>query len=389
MCGSVFTTREQRGLPWVVALLGFVCGGLCLRAAAAGQGPLRRGHPAAEWRMPVATAIPAPVLWVGAALDRDAHARFALRGSLSLLAGFEDPSSERRGPWRRFRDGPYGLRPWLPALTWNRAEGGFSASPVWEPESTALGKGSALQAGGLPQTEGYHFSWQDSDLTSAGYFGSLPQLVPLPASPPPPEPVPLGRAVECPAWRRIRPIQLARLDGELDTFALLECDGSVAPEAMDRLSVLMRPPGTPRPSLPLPAEATVSNSGEWVPGVRMVHPRLVWLVQQLALAFPRRLFTIVSGYRAEPITSAHARGRAIDLQILGVPNESVFRFCRKLEDVGCGYYPNNRFLHLDVRPPGSGHPYWVDVAEPGAPSQYVDSWPGVVEGGALAWGGDG
>ena len=34
---------------------------------------------------------------------------------------------------------------------------------------------------------------------------------------------------------------------------------------------------------------------------------------------------------------------------MGVPNEQVFAVCRRLSDVGCGFYPNNRFVHVDVR----------------------------------------
>ena len=97
---------------------------------------------------------------------------------------------------------------------------------------------------------------------------------------------------------------------------------------------------------------------------------------------------IVSGYRPEaPRTSLHHRGRALDLFVHGVKNESLFRYCRTLRDVGCGYYPNSPFVHVDVRPFGSPAVYWVDVAGPGEPAQYVDSCPGVVEGGALKWAG--
>jgi hypothetical protein len=70
---------------------------------------------------------------------------------------------------------------------------------------------------------------------------------------------------------------------------------------------------------------------------------------------------------------------------MGVPTAALFQVCQKLADVGCGYYPNNKFVHVDVRRPGSGHPFWIDVSGPGEPSRYVDSWPGVIEGGGLVW----
>jgi hypothetical protein len=61
-----------------------------------------------------------------------------------------------------------------------------------------------------------------------------------------------------------------------------------------------------------------------------------------------------------------------------VPKEAVFAVCRRLRDVGCGYYPENRFIHLDVRAYGTGHVAWVDASKPGEPSRYVDGWPGVL-----------
>ena len=66
------------------------------------------------------------------------------------------------------------------------------------------------------------------------------------------------------------------------------------------------------------------------------------------------------------------------------PNGELFKLCRKLIDVGCGYYPNSKFVHMDVRP-GTGHPFWIDASGPGEPSKYVDSWPGIIERGGLAW----
>jgi hypothetical protein len=195
----------------------------------------------------------------------------------------------------------------------------------------------------------------------------------------------------CPAWRRPRPVTLARYAGEWDHFRLLECDGSVAAEAIDRLSVIARPPKAERPVLPLPEEPDQRSmtAGEWLPQVRMVHPRLIWLVQRVADAFAHRTIYVVSGYRPEaPPRSLHHLGRALDLFVHDVPNESLFRFCRLLRDVGCGYYPNSSFVHMDVRPYGSPRVFWVDVALPGEPSQYVDSWPGVVESGALRWAGN-
>jgi hypothetical protein len=51
--------------------------------------------------------------------------------------------------------------------------------------------------------------------------------------------------------------------------------------------------------------------------------------------------------------------------------------------VGCGYYPNGKFVHFDIRYRGSG--LWVDASSPGEPSRYVNGWPGVVENGRVVW----
>lgn len=180
----------------------------------------------------------------------------------------------------------------------------------------------------------------------------------------------------CPAYKEPRRVLMLRPDGDHDRFPLLECDGSVSADTLDRLSALMRPPGVLRPELPLPAEPEATERGEWIDGVKLAHPRLVWALERIAQAFPYKAIVVMSGYRRES-HGYHPRGRAIDVSVHGVDNARLFDFCRTLHDVGCGYYPNNKFVHVDVREYGSKHPQWIDVAEPGQPSVYVDEWPGV------------
>ncbi len=174
-----------------------------------------------------------------------------------------------------------------------------------------------------------------------------------------------------------RPLTIGRYGAEQDTFSLLTCDGEVLPDAIDRLSVLLRPPGVERPELPLPEDPDpeARERGEWVPGVRLVAPRLLWLLQRVAEAFPRKAIYVMSGYRAGGHEGQHKKGRAIDLYVVGVPNEKLFKFCKRLPDAGCGYYPNSLFVHLDVRRPGGGKASWIDDSGPGQPSHYVDAWP--------------
>jgi hypothetical protein len=159
---------------------------------------------------------------------------------------------------------------------------------------------------------------------------------------------------------------------------------------------MARTPESKRPGDLLPDEPSPDalQRGEWVSGVRLVHPRLVWLLQRVADAFPWHTIYIYSGYRPSPSGlpfkpnthhSMHAEARALDMAVVGIPNVLLFQVCRSLDDVGCGYYPHSAFVHMDVRRSGSGKAYWIDISGPGEPAHYVDAWPGVVEGGALVW----
>ena len=252
-------------------------------------------------------------------------------------------------------------------------------------------------------------SFGDDDVRFPAWFGQkqLPAL-PTPAQPrlspfetiqaepalgltalleaPRPTIAPITRNDECPSGPKPRSIAFEGLGGEGVRIALVDCNGVVTLQALERLSVLGRQPGTHAPPLPLPLVPTNDPQvdGEWVNGVRLLHPRLLWQLQQISLAFPWRSIVLYSGYRRDARSnSRHLRGRAVDIEVIGVAKERLFAFCRTLQDVGCGYYPHQPFVHVDVRSPTEGSGYWVDISEPGHPSNYVDSWPGVVSNGAL------
>jgi hypothetical protein len=91
--------------------------------------------------------------------------------------------------------------------------------------------------------------------------------------------------------------------------------------------------------------------------------------------FGPRSVTVVSGYRPASLGSFHQSARALDFHLAGVKNEALVAFCRTLPDTGCGYYPNSSFVHMDVRPEGTGHVFWIDASGPGEPAHYVASWP--------------
>jgi len=103
-----------------------------------------------------------------------------------------------------------------------------------------------------------------------------------------------------------------------------------------------------------------------------VDPRLIVVLTQLSDHFGGRPIKIVSGFRphTEGQHTAHSNhnlGKAIDFVVEGVPNEKLRDFCHTLRDVGCGYYPNSSFIHLDVR---SGSARWVDESGPGETPRY-------------------
>lgn len=194
-----------------------------------------------------------------------------------------------------------------------------------------------------------------------------------------------------------RPVLLHRIDGESDSLVLVRCDGALADDALVRLSVLARPRGVAAPT-DLPDEPDPkAERGEWVPGIRLVDPRLVWVISRLADHFKGHAIEIASGYRpaTAPTTKTrgarpshgrhHASGRALDVSIHGVSNEDLLAACHAIPDIGCGYYPRGRFVHVDVRPVGTGSALWVDASAPGERSVYLRDWPGVVERQRVVW----
>lgn len=318
--------------------------------------------------------------------------------TIDLLQPLRDAGNDRLGPVRLYTSSPYGKWVRQPAysLSWAPAGAIEAQAAVLAPRAPAppfelldvgalSGAGpelallsqraymSRFSAGTSPAFDSTGFG-----LTTDGFAGvfRLPPLKPV---------------VD---WRcRRKPVQIVRSGGEGDRFELVRCDGSIAPEAMDRLSILARPPEVARPGDLLPdepaAEAWLARK-EWTDGVRLVHPRLVWALQQLADAFPRKAIVLYSGYRPRAEVndgsghkSLHADGRALDITVHRVDNEELFKACTKLKGIGCGFYPKHRFVHLDVRRAGAGESFFIDGSEPGEPAQYLSDYPGLVQGGKL------
>jgi hypothetical protein len=267
--------------------------------------------------------------WLIAGVHQNRPFRLAPDRSLSLLSHYLSPGQNHVSEWRSFFRGKYGFSSWSSRLS---------------------------------------LAW------------SLGSSVPAPA------PLSVWTRGPCPKWKAPRAVHLARYDGgEQAKLPLIDCDGGIAPDAIDVVSVLARGPGVPRPELPLPLEPTPdAGPGEWLRDIKLLEPRLIWVLQQIAQTFPGRTLYLMSGYRQGGHSGFHGKGRALDVFVLGVPNEQVFGLCRSLRDVGCGYYPNSKFVHLDIRPYGTNRVLWIDDSGPGEPSHYLDGYPGVLEPGK-AW----
>jgi hypothetical protein len=266
-----------------------------------------------------------PFAWLQISLEGPARLTLSKR-ALPALARYLRASDNHTPDWRAFLEGPYGPR-----------------------------NGSAFQ-----------LSWSgDRELEPAF--------------------VPVDRLRPCPRWEKPKPVRVVRYVGESEYLSLLDCDGAVPADVLDRLSALARAPDAPRPVLPLPPEpAPGAQNGEWTRGLHLLHPRLIWALSRIGEAFPGHDLVIMSGYRPDAHTSLHRSGRALDLYVAGVPHEELYRVCHSLRDVGCGFYPSGKFVHIDVRPFGTGHVEWVDLSRPGEPSEYADGWPGLIEPGR-AW----
>ena len=104
-----------------------------------------------------------------------------------------------------------------------------------------------------------------------------------------------------------------------------------------------------------------------------INRRLLGLLAEVSDHFGGRTIVIVSGFRPYSPkqytrNSRHNHGEAVDFKVTGVPTDVVFELCRTFEDVGCGYYPNSGFVHMDVR---GRNTQWTDYSRPGQPPRYA------------------
>jgi Bacterial protein of unknown function (DUF882) len=180
---------------------------------------------------------------------------------------------------------------------------------------------------------------------------------------------------EAPACRHAKPEIEFVAGSESATFSLEKCDGEAIPASIDKLSVLARPANAAKPGEPL---ADKAHGVDVAPGIRRIDARLVERLELFADHFRKEGETpriVLVAPKSRSAGSYHASGRAIDFRVDGTDNDALVAFCKKVQDTGCGYYPNGGFVHMDVRDAGAGHVAWIDVSKPGESPKYVTAWP--------------
>ncbi len=107
---------------------------------------------------------------------------------------------------------------------------------------------------------------------------------------------------------------------------------------------------------------------DWRTGrTKRIPERLVWLLYLVQQRFDAPI-EVVSGYRhKERKTSRHKQARAVDFRVEGVDPKVVWEYCKRFDNVGLGWYPNSKFVHMDVRDRSR---YWVDDSGPGEEADY-------------------
>ncbi|HLK40282.1 MAG TPA: DUF882 domain-containing protein [Polyangiaceae bacterium] len=148
------------------------------------------------------------------------------------------------------------------------------------------------------------------------------------------------------------------------TLALTQCDGDAIGASVQQLAALARPT----------AKTAHGADGKGRMDSRLVE-RLEKVVEHFRKDGQTPKVVLVSGYRPRSAGSFHASGRALDFRIDGAKNEEIVAFCKTLPDTGCGYYPNDSFVHIDVRDAGVGHVSWIETSRAGEPPHYVSAWP--------------
>ena len=107
------------------------------------------------------------------------------------------------------------------------------------------------------------------------------------------------------------------------------------------------------------------------PEIAALDRRLVRVLARAAYHFDATTVRVVSAYRAprRRAEGLHAKGRAIDFSLDGVPPRELAAYLREHPRVGVGVYvhPRTQYVHLDVREQSF---HWIDGSPP-----RTSGWP--------------
>ncbi len=151
---------------------------------------------------------------------------------------------------------------------------------------------------------------------------------------------------------RVQPIHFVSVwNNESATLRLFNDNGKINPKSRKILSEL-------------------SGERKKVKQRKLLHPRLIHMIQRVAERYPGKTIEVVSGYRPNKSgkrDSVHNLGHALDFRVQGVERKELFNFIKELPNVGAGYYPNSVFVHMDVRKESA---FWVDFSGIGESPRY-------------------
>jgi LysM repeat protein len=150
----------------------------------------------------------------------------------------------------------------------------------------------------------------------------------------------------------VQPVHFVRVrNGQEITVRLVNKAGNVNPASRKALSRLSGP----------------TKKGK---GLKLLHPRLIHMIERVAERYPGQTLEIISGYRPLKRGHAmnqHAKARALDFRVRGVANRELYDFIKNLPDSGAGFYPNSVFVHMDARDRAAT---WTDWSGVGEKAQY-------------------
>jgi uncharacterized protein YcbK (DUF882 family) len=189
-----------------------------------------------------------------------------------------------------------------------------------------------------------------------------------------PVPVPAQSVALMMEAKAASPVEVNLYDENLKVSerVLLDRDGSADPRTTRRLTDLFR----------------CRITGRRAPMAK----RTLAMLADLAERYEGKTIELISAHRAtagESWTSPHRGARALDFRIRGIELREIRDYLwRKYTEVGIGWYPAERFVHMDSRPGRKDtawtfqngdnryKPYWAELARAPTPPKTLQRRPG-------------